>query len=121
MRMEYVTVNTKDLSGSVAFYEKVLGFKTVRRFSPRPGMEIAFLDDGSGSQVEFIQGEGAAFSGEGIALGFRIDDIERVATTLKAEGVEILLGPIAMPNGLRLLQAKDCNGLKLGFMQEGKP
>jgi lactoylglutathione lyase len=119
MKMEYVTVRTKDLPGSIAFYEKILGFKVSRRFSPRPGMEIAFLSDGSGGQVEFIQGDGEpAFSGKGISLGFRVEDIEKTAGTLKREGVEIVLGPLTMPNGVRLLGARDPNGLDLGFMQE---
>ncbi len=120
MKMGFVTVQTKDLGASIAFYEKVLGFKVSRRFAPRPGMEIAFLDDGSGGQVEFIQGGGdAAFSGGGISLGFRVEDVDATASALKAAGVAINQGPTSMPNGVKLLGAKDTNGLQLGFVQGG--
>ncbi len=121
MKMEFVTVRTGDIAGSIAFWEKVLGFAVARRLSPRPGMEIAFLSDGAGGQVEFIQAAGeAAYSGQGLSLGFRVEDIEATASMLKAEGVAILHGPTRMPNGVRLLGARDPNGLELGFMQEAK-
>jgi lactoylglutathione lyase len=120
MKLGYVTIRTRDLARSLEFYEKILGFRPTRRFSPRPGMEIAFLDDGSGGQVEFIQGgPDQPFSGSGIALGFNVPDIDATAAMLKAAGVEPSFGPLTMPNGVRLLGAKDPNGLDLGFSQEG--
>jgi catechol 2,3-dioxygenase-like lactoylglutathione lyase family enzyme len=33
-------------------------------------------------------------------------------------GVEITFGPRTMPSGVRLLQARDIDGLALGFVQE---
>lgn len=120
MKLEFVTIHTKDLAGSIAFYESLLGFKVARRFSPRPGMEIAFLSDGAGGQVEFIQDEEPAYEGRGASLGFRVADAEAWAAELRVRGVTVTYGPIAMPNGVKLLGAKDPNGLDLGFVQEAQ-
>jgi lactoylglutathione lyase len=120
MKLEYVTMHVADLAASIAFYEEVLGFRLVRRFSPRPGMEIAFLGDGAGGQVEFISGgDGPTFVGKGISLGFTVPDIEATAALLRGKAVTILAGPLSMPNGLRMLRARDLNGMELGFIQEG--
>lgn len=121
MDIEFLTVRTKDLAASVAFWERVLGFKVERRFSPRPGMEIAFLVDGSGGRVEFIQEEGKpAFSGSGVSVGFRVPDAAAAAASLAAQGVELVFGPIAMQSGVKLLGARDPNGLELGFVEEAR-
>lgn len=118
MKIGFVTVRTADLARSIAFYEQALGFKVSRRFSPRPGMEIAFLDDGSGGQIELIQGSGEPdFAGQGISIGFRVEDVDATAAALEAAGVEIVRGPTTLPSGVRLLGAKDPDGLELGFVQ----
>jgi lactoylglutathione lyase len=122
MKLEYVTIHTADLPTSIAFYEEVLGFRLLRRFSPRPGMELAFLGDGAGGQVELITGgDGPTFVGKGISFGFNVADIDATAAMLRAKGVAILTGPVAMPNGVKLLRACDPNGLELGFVQEDGP
>ena len=119
MKIQFVTVRTRDLAGSVSFYERLLGFTLVRRFTPRPGMEIAFLSDGAGGQIEFIQGsDEKPYSGSGISIGFQVEDIGSTAKMLEAEGVPIVYGPMKMPNGVTLLGARDLNGLELGFLQE---
>jgi lactoylglutathione lyase len=127
MKIDFVTVQTADLALSIAFWEKVMGFSVTRRFSPRPGMEIAFLADGEGCQIEFIQGgetgapgTGPAFSASGFSLGFHVGDIEATAADLRAKGAKILSGPVRMPNGLGMLRASDPNGLELGFVQEAQ-
>jgi lactoylglutathione lyase len=121
MKIEYVTMHVADLAASISFYEEVLGFRLLRRFSPRPGMEIAFLGDGEGSQVEFITGgDGSSFVCKGLSLGFEVADIEATAAMLRAKSVTILAGPLTMPNGLRMLRARDLNGMELGFIQESQ-
>jgi len=121
MKLGFITIHTKDVHASVDFYEKILGFKVVRRFSPRPGGEIAFMDDGSGGTVEFIKGDGEkVFDGSGVSIGFYVDDIEKTAAFLKSQNVAIVSGPVTVPNGTKLLGARDVNGLDLGFVQMPK-
>jgi lactoylglutathione lyase len=118
MTINFVTIRVADIERSVMFYHKVLGMQISRRFSPRPGMEIAFMG-GSGVQVEFVHDELApAYSGSGISLGFYVGDIEKTAALLRENQVEIISGPLTMKNGVKLLNARDCNGVELGFVQQ---
>ena len=66
MQINFITIHTSDLEKSIDFYRLVLGMQVSRRFSPRPGMEIAFMD-GGGIQLEFIRDDKTPpFSGSGI-------------------------------------------------------
>jgi lactoylglutathione lyase len=118
MKIDYVTIHVADIERAITFYHKVLGMQISRRFSPRPGMEIAFMG-GSGVQVEFVRDELApAYSGSGISLGFYVGDMEKTVAQLLENQVEIISGPLTMKNGVKLLQARDCNGVELGFVQQ---
>ncbi|MCX7023890.1 MAG: VOC family protein [Spirochaetes bacterium] len=119
MKISFITLHVRDVDASIRFYETVLGFTVGRRFSPRPGMDIAFMGDGHGGSVEFIKDDSAGFfSGSGVSLGFRVDDIDAVRSKLAGLGVEIAYGPVRSSGGVSLLGARDCNGLELGFVQE---
>ncbi|MFH2108212.1 MAG: VOC family protein [Chrysiogenia bacterium] len=117
MKINFITIHTLDMDRSVDFYRRVLGMQVSRRFSPRPGLEIVFMD-GSGLQVEFIHDGKTPFSGSGVSLGFYVDNMEKTAAHLREQQVEILSGPSTMKNGVKLLQARDCNGMGLGFVQQ---
>jgi len=118
MKIDFITIHVRDIERSIDFYHRVLGMQISRRFSPRPGMEIAFMG-GAGLQVEFIHDErGEPFQGSGVSLGFYVADIEKTAALLRENQVEIVSGPVAMKGGVKLLGARDCNGLELGFVQQ---
>jgi lactoylglutathione lyase len=118
MMINFVTIHVADIEGSIKFYNRVLGLQLSRRFSPRPGMEIAFMG-GSGVQVEFIHdGLVPPYKGAGISLGFYVADIEQALALLKENQVEIVSGPHVMKSGVKLLNARDCNGVELGFVQQ---
>lgn len=119
MNIGFITVQTKDIDASIDFYQRVLGFTVERRFSPAPGMEIVFLKDEKGGLIEFIRNDRQpAYSGEGISIGFYVEDIEKTAAHLRNQKVEIINGPVTMGNGVKLMQIRDNNGLELGFVQE---
>jgi lactoylglutathione lyase len=118
MMINFITIHVLDIERSINFYHRVLGMQISRRFSPRPGMEIAFMGS-SGLQVEFIHDElTQPYSGSGISLGFYVADMEKTVAHLKENQVEIISGPLTMKNGVKLLQARDCNGVELGFVQQ---
>ncbi len=118
MKIDFVTIRVADIERSIDFYHRVLGMQISRRFSPRPGVEIAFMG-GAGLQVEFIHDEQAEpCKGSGVSLGFYVADIDKTAALLKENQVEIVSGPITMKNGVKLLNARDCNGVELGFVQQ---
>jgi len=118
MKIDFVTIHVEDIERSITFYNRVLGMQVSRRFSPRPGMEIAFMG-GSGVQVEFIHEDQAPpYKGSGISLGFYVADMERTLALLHENQVEIVSGPHVMKSGVKLLSARDINGVDLGFVQQ---
>ena len=82
-------------------------------------MEIVFMDDQHGHQIEFIKdSKELPYSGSGLSLGFYVEDIKQIAEHLEKYKVEILYGPLPLPNGGKLLHARDNNGLELGFVEQ---
>ncbi|MCX6556975.1 MAG: VOC family protein [Candidatus Aminicenantes bacterium] len=119
MKIDFITVYTIDIDKTIGFYQRVLDFKVVRRFTPGTGMEIVFMDDQHGHQIEFIKDiKELPYSGSGLSLGFYVKDIKQTAAHLESHGVEILFGPFAMPSGVKLLHARDNNALELGFVEQ---
>ncbi len=118
MKIDFVTIHVKDIERSIEFYHRVLGMSVSRRFSPRPGMEIAFMG-GGGTQLELLHDSQAApYRGSGISLGFHVTDMEQTLALLNENQVEIVSGPTTMKSGVKLLGARDINGLELGFVQQ---
>ncbi|HSQ34502.1 MAG TPA: VOC family protein, partial [Candidatus Binatia bacterium] len=79
-------------------------------------------DDQHGHQIEFIKDiKELPYSGSGLSLGFYVDDITKTAEHLENHHVEILFGPFTTPSGVKLLHARDCNGLELNFVEPAVP
>jgi len=119
MRIGFVTVHVQDLERAIAFWRDVMGFSLARRFQAGPAMEIAFVADGAGHQLEFIAGSGQKV-GTGVSIGFDVDDIDAALAHLEKHGVRVTFGPQTMPSGVTLLQAVDPNGLGMTFVQGGR-
>jgi predicted enzyme related to lactoylglutathione lyase len=119
MKIDFITVYTIDIEKSIDFYQRVLDFKVSRRFTPGTGMEIVFMDNQHGQQIEFIKDiKELPYSGSGLSLGFHVKDIKKTAIHLENCGVEILYGPLILTSGVKLLHARDNNGLELGFVEQ---
>jgi lactoylglutathione lyase len=119
MDLSFVTINVKNIDETVAFYKDVLGFRVTRSFSPQPEMHITFMDDQKGHVLEFIGNEkGETYCGKGISLGFYVDDIDAIRKHLETHNVEIIYGPITTGSGVKLMHARDLNGVELGFVQQ---
>ena len=118
MKIDFITIYTIDIEKSIDFYQRVLDFKVSRRFTPGTGMEIVFMDDQHGHQIEFIKdSKELPYSGSGLSLGFYVKDIKKTAEHLGKQKVDILYGPLSLPGGVKLLHARDNNGLELGFVE----
>lgn len=121
MNISFVTIPVSSLDETIKFYQEVLGFEVVNRFKPDSQIEIAFMSDKKGSQLEFIQRSGEKIQHDGtISIGFYVEDINAAADYLKKHNVQITAGPIDLPSGVKLLHAKDINGVALGFVQQPK-
>ena len=55
MKFVHTTAYTRDLDKTIDFYENIMGLKVVKRFKTPDQKEIAFLNDGYGTNIEFIQ------------------------------------------------------------------
>lgn len=120
MNISFITVPTSAIDKSIDFYTRVLGFTEKNRVTPREGIEIAFISDQKGSVIELIQRPGDVdLSACPVSLGFEVDDINAVRDLLTENGVDILMGPTEVGGGTVLMQAKDLNGFRLGFVQSG--
>ena len=107
-----VSLLTKDLEGSISFYEKYMGLKIVkdvRAFGP-PIVFMAASEDDQAS-LELI-GSDKPYNGEGVYLGIHHDDPDKKRALLIEEGLEV--SEIAEPEpGVRLFFVKDPNGLQV--------
>ena len=118
MNIGFITIPVTSLDETIKFYQEVLGFKIVRRFGAGPQMEIVFMADEKGNQLEFIQSGSEKVQHDGlISIGFNVDDIEATADHLRKHNVNITEGPNALPSGVKLMHANDLNGVGLGFVQ----
>lgn len=118
MNIGFVTIPVSSLDETIKFYREVLDFEIVSRFGAGPQMEIVFMADKKGSQLEFIQSGSEKVEHNGlISIGFNVDDIHATEDFLRKHNVNITKGPDTLPSGVKLMHAHDLNGVGLGFVQ----
>ena len=118
LKIGFLTINTTDIENSIRFYADILGFRLEQRIKPRPGLDMAFLFDEAGQQIQLVQGRpGKPGQGCGPVLGFIVDDIQASSDLLKQHKVRISSELMTMPTGVRTLSARDPNGVELQFVQ----
>ncbi len=121
MKYLWTTINVKDLDESIAFYSDLLGLKVQSRFPAGPGMEIAFMGNGTDSEtlVELLadsRNSAVNFS-EFISIGFAVDSTETMLSTVKSKNIPVHSGPFETP-GFKYFCIKDPNGLNVQFFQK---
>ncbi|WP_300668910.1 VOC family protein [Desulfoluna sp.] len=120
MQIAFVTIETNDMDASVAFYTETLDFELTTRQTPSPGVELAFLKDLAGGQIELIKRDTdpPVTPGVGsVSLTLYVDDIDAAYTRLLEKNTPGLEAPRTLPGGLKLFLAKDPNGVALGFIE----
>ena len=97
MNLCWCTITVGNLAESIKFYSDVIGLDFENRFSPHPGLEIAFLTDENGREIELIHfgDKPVPEVKEGISLGFQVPSLEETLAKIKAEGIPVLEGPFA--------------------------
>lgn len=118
MNIGFITIPVSSLHETINFYREILDFEVVTRFGAGPQMEIAFMADKNGYQLEFIQsGNEKVEHNCLISIGFNVDDINATEEYLRKHNVNITKGPETLPSGVKLMHAHDLNGVGLGFVQ----
>lgn len=120
MNFGFVTVKVKNMDDSIKFYTEFLGLSQMMRFSPQPGVEIAFLKDELGNKVELIQNSYEPVGSDAkslVSIGFVVESVDNVLENVRERRVEIVRGPIETPNGQKFVYVKDPNGVEIEFIQ----
>jgi predicted enzyme related to lactoylglutathione lyase len=106
-----VVVTSARFDESVRFYGEQLGWPVTKEF---PGGRI--FGFGTQARVEILDEHDAPRSSTMCAMA--VDDVDELATSLRAAGVEIVDGPTDQPWGHRNLAVVDPNGVRLVFFHE---
>ncbi len=97
MKMVHVTINTPDLERSLDFYQEIIGLKIRTDMRKTANMPIVFLADGEEDVcVELIEDPEKPYQGDGLSIGFHVDDVDTAYARLKAKG--LTLSPLISPN-----------------------
>lgn len=120
MKFLHVTIQVKNMDSSLEFYQNIVGLSIRRDMRNIPGHSIVFMSDKEGdTQVELIETpqNGCSYSGSGISIGFKTDDIH--ADHKKLQALSLSPGEIISPvPGTYFFFFKDPDGLTLQFVQE---
>lgn len=120
MKMAHVSIFSKWMDESVAFYQDIVGLTVQRDMRDNPLHPIVFLANAAGETcVEIIGEPDNAFQGSGISMGFVTDDAEAKRTELEEKGYHP--GPMISPGpGTKFFFIQDPNGVGIQFIQEDR-
>ena len=99
----HVAIHTKDMDGSIAFYEKIGGALRQRMSIPTPeGAKLLALVSFGGTTLELIQSPTEAPMTEGCIphIAIYVDDLDTAAAEIKDAGVDTFTTPAkkVLPN-----------------------
>lgn len=119
MNFCWCTITIQNVEASTKFYTEIVGLAITSRFSPRPGMDIVFLDDQKGSQIELIKfaDRAAPSSREGLTLGFEVESLEDTLAMLSLKGIAVTGGPFVSP-AVKYIFVKDPDGVSIQFVEK---
>jgi uncharacterized glyoxalase superfamily protein PhnB len=114
------SITCADLDASIRFYRDVLGFTVVQQFE-REGKVVAAVIVSGTTQIVLNQDDGKLgwdrIKGQGIYLQLNVGtagEVDAAADRIKAAGFTLLNEPADRPWGVRMFQALDPSGFKLG-------
>lgn len=121
MKYLWTTIYVKDIDESITFYSDLLELQMLKRFPAGPGIEIAFMGNGSNNEtlVEFLvdSNNSTVSHGESISLGFAVDSVDAMLDKVKSKNIPVHNGPVETPSS-RFFTIKDPNGVNLQFFQQ---
>lgn len=122
MNIRFTTITVKDLDESFKFYNEILGFIEIKRFSPMEGTNIVFLKDENSGIIELVEHQNNSNNDDNdresvVSIGLGVVDLERTLNELKHKGVEPIRGPIEVPSGDKFAFIKDPNGVEIELIQ----
>jgi len=124
-RAMLISLTTKDLLRSVAWYRDVLGF-TVDNIRERDGKPAAASVRSGAAKIFLNQDDGGRgwerVKGEGFAITFdTAQDVDAIAARIRSSGWTLAMDPSDMPWGVRMLRVLDPDGYRLGIWRPLSP
>lgn len=114
------TIEVADIEKSLQFYTEILNLELARRFKPRPGVEIIFLEDEQGNNVELIEYKERknpdSKKESKIKMGFGVEDLDQTIKFLNDKKIAIKEGPIQIKDG-RFINIEDPDGVMIGLYE----
>lgn len=113
MKMAHITINTARMDESVRFYQTALGLDIAEDFRTAGGLPIVFLRGASDAvSVELIENANHPYSGEGLSIGFHVDNVQAAREQAERNGFHP--SPMVSPKpGVTFFFLKDPNGVKI--------
>ncbi len=119
MKVKNAVVAVVDLDESAKFYNEILGMDETRRFSPRPGLTIAFFRGEGEATIELIEGEENGKKGL-YMVGMEVEDMDAELEGLKSKGVVLTRGPFGAPGGPRIAFLDGPDGVEIELIENIK-
>ena len=121
MKLLWTTLYVKNLDDAIAFYTDLAGLQLQRRFPAGPGIEIAFMGNGTDNEtlVELLadSSKTTVQFGEFISIGFAVDSVDAMLHKISSAGIPVHGGPVETP-AMKYFTVKDPNGLNVQFFQQ---
>ncbi len=120
MKFLWTAVDVKDLDQSIRFYTGLAGLQVLRRFPAGPGLEIAFLGNGTDGEtlLELLADKAKEERDHGgsVSAGFLVTSLEQQLEAVQAFGLAPAAGPFETP-AMRFFSVKDPDGFLVQFFQ----
>lgn len=121
MKFLWTTIYVTNLDESIAFYSDLLGLQQLKRFPAGPGVEIAFMGNGTDDEtlVELLadSNNSSVNFTEFLSIGFAVDSADAMMNTVESKNIPIHNGPIETPSS-KFFTIKDPNGVNVQFFQQ---
>ena len=118
MKFCWVTINVRDMSESITFYEEIIGLPVMNQISGGPDTQITFLGNGD-TQIELICHTGrqeVTFGGD-ISIGFEVPSLDGMTALLKEKGINIKAGPLQPNPFMKFIFIEDPNGVRIQLIE----
>ena len=119
MNISWASIYVKDMNISKQFYCEVLGLKIKHEMSPKPGLNLCFLDGGN---IDYELIEDANRSeikmSDSVTICFMTESLDSKIKDLKDKGVADIVGPFQPSPHTRFIFIQDPNGMKIQIAEQ---
>ncbi len=109
-----VLLQPVDFERSLRFYAETLGLHVYREWGSGTTRGVVFFLAGGFLELSGSSGTGAS---ENVSLWLQVRDVDAVGRELDEAGVEMLEPPTDKPWGLREMQIRDPDGLRIVIVE----